>query len=177
MNDIGFESLRNAIVVRAVDDYCDAVRMLSILLDKNEAYRRILLDCKHGRIPKLHTVEEVEAEILVRIKMQEDKLEEVERFFNTEWYKNLCPIGSKYMIKKTKEKSIDDMVNLCINNLSKVKEKNLHSKRTQKSLRQFEILKNFLLSDWLKKLTKRDAESILQYMKSESNCMFCDFSV
>ena len=81
------------------------------------------------------------------------------------------------MIKKTKEKSIDEMVNLCIYNLSKVKEKNLHSKRTQKSLRQFEILKNFLLSDWLKKLTKRDAESILQYMKSESNCMFCDFSV
>ena len=75
MNDIGFENLRNAIVVRAVDDYCDAIRMLSVLLYKDEAYRRILIDCKNGRIPKLHTVEDVEAEILVRIKMQEDKME------------------------------------------------------------------------------------------------------
>ena len=177
MKDIEFEILRNAIVKQAVDDYCAAVRRLVEMNDKDFAIKKIITDGKKGKFPKVSSMAEAEEERLVRIKIQEDNLLEVERFFHTEWYKNLCAIGSKYMINVTKEKAIMDMVNECISGLQAVKAKNLNGKKAQKTLKKFERLKLFLCSDWLKRFTKRDAEAILQYMKAESGCPYCDFTV
>lgn len=177
MNEIGYELLRDAIIMQAIDDYCLEVKRLVWLNTKAYAINKIVADGKKGKRKKEYTLEEAEKERLYRIAHHEDRMKAIERFFDSEWYRNMCAIDGKYIIKKMKDKAIDDMVNMCIFKLKKVKAKNLNSKVSQMTLRQFEMLKSFLLSDWLKKLTERDAETILQRMKSEANCMFCDFSV
>ncbi len=177
MHELGVENLRNAIVEQAVNDYCITVRHIAKLNMKCYAINKIVKEGKKRHYLKDWTLEEAEQERAKRQMLNEAKINQLERFFFSEWYKNICAIDSDYILKATKEKAVDDMVEKCINDLRKVKDKNINTKVSQKRLLEFEILKNFLFSEYLHRFTEKDARSILKYIKEKTNCKHCDFFV
>lgn len=179
MNEIGIDRLREAIVMKAVDDYCAAVKDLARMNMKEHACNKIIKqgykknEDGNGYYRISFTAKEAEEERLHRIKIIESRLAEVERFFFSDWCESLFGIDGQYLLDQTKEKAIDEMVAATIFDLSKITQKNLHTKKSQKALLEFEILKHFLYSEHLPRFTNRRAKDILRYIKSEvKSCVF-----
>ena len=177
MHELGVINLRDAIVAQAVDDYCMAVKRLASLNMKAYSVNKIMDESDKGRGIKCSTMEEAEEERQKRIMLKESQLYDIERFFFSQWFRELSNIDREFILEQTKEKAIDELVWKCISSLNRVTEKNLHTKKSQRALFEYEILKNFLNSAYLPQITERSAEEILRYIKENVRKRSCDFFV
>lgn len=164
-----YESLRNAIIQQAINDYSNAVKKIMYLNDGIRARDEIIKNGLKRQTPKQYTFEEAEKERVDRIKIAQGRLHEVENFFLSSWYKTICTIDCEYMLKMTKEKAIDDMVKKCILLLKEVDEKNFNSAKSKKAIEDYETLKLFLQSEWLEQFTEKTSEYYIGKIKRESN--------
>ena len=173
MYERGIENIRYAIIEQAVYDYIIAVRNIALLNMKCYQINRIVEEGRKDPYkPKYYTVEEAENKRQYRLTMEIIRLNEVEGFFRSQWYDGMCDIGYDEMLMLTKEKSIDEIVDKCIFGLKRVKPKNISTKKSQKALFEYQVLMNFLKSEYLQRFTSRTAEEILEYIKSESKCEY-----
>ena len=139
--DDGAQLLAVGIVRQAVNDYCNCVE--SLAFNNDTKYIRTELE--------ENTRQQTIKEILI-------EMQEIEKFFKSDWYKELCVFDGDYMIKTTKEKSISDMVVLCIARLNKIKRRNRNSKKSLRALEYFRRVKLFLESDYLQRFTDKDCD-------------------
>ena len=102
--DRGVTNIRVGIVRQAITDYIDALGKIRDLEDAIEARKDIIKKAKRGRYPKDLTEEEAEHERLHQIDRQNSKLAEIERFFHSDWYAELCDLDGDWMIARVKEK-------------------------------------------------------------------------
>ena len=101
--DGGVINLRVGIVRQAVMDYMDALGKIRDLEDAEKARKNIIKKAKRSNRPKVFTEEEAEQERLHLIARQNSILAEIERFFHSDWYAELCDIDGDYMLAKVKE--------------------------------------------------------------------------
>lgn len=151
--DAGAYMLSAGIVRQAVNDYCNQVEKLVDLLTVNNI-DSLLADVKHG-------------------------MKKIEEFFKSDWCAELCPFDGDYLIKTTKQKAIDDMVNLCIakfkilNGMKNKKSKTYIIKR-EETIEYYNKLRLFLESSYLEEFTETTCEYYLQKIEKDSKCNICD---
>ena len=102
--DRGVTNIRVGIVRQAVTDYIDALGKIRDLEDAEKARKDIIKKAKRSNRPKVFTEEEAEQERSHLIARQNSKLAEIERFFHSDWYAEICDIDGDYMIARAKEK-------------------------------------------------------------------------
>lgn len=174
---MSYTDLRDGIVNQAVMDYCHYVYRIMQLYNIEKAIEKIKKRGYQSKAKKQLTDEEAEKERMASISKCEDKMEEVKRFFLSDWYDSLVDhkIDGQKIFEMTKEKSVDDLVKSAISRLQRITEKNLKSKASQDSIEFFYELKNFLKSDYLIKLVETPAEEYLKKIEKYTECKFVDF--
>lgn len=106
MNNDGVETLRIAIVTKAVQDYNDCLKKIDRLQDKEKAREKVVKDAARARHPKKLPESMIEFERERKIKELHDQIIQLERFFHSDWYAELCEINGDYMIKKIRERYV-----------------------------------------------------------------------
>lgn len=90
-----FEELANAIVVRAVMDYQEAIRFLK----------------RHPHTPDLDTEEAMQDKrkkaLLNKIIKYEGERDDIERFFQSDWFEFLSKLDGEALLNKVREMEVD----------------------------------------------------------------------
>ena len=102
--DAGAVNLAVGIASQAVNDYIDALKKIYKLQGKESAYKAIRKRALKSKKPRELTDEEAETERLHMIAKKKDMLAEIERFFHSEWYAELCELDGDFMIAKAEGK-------------------------------------------------------------------------
>lgn len=102
--DAGAVNLAVGIVNQAVNDYIDALKKIYKLQNKENSYKAIRKRALKSKKPRELTDEEAETERLHMIAKKKDMLAEIERFFHSEWYAELCELDGDFMIAKAEGK-------------------------------------------------------------------------
>lgn len=105
MGKTGYNNLRYSIVKQAVDDYVLAEKKIKQLNDVDKAIAQIFKEDVKRKARRCYTYADAENERQDKLFFQKSKQADIERFFNSSWYKFLCDIDSDYMIQRTKEKA------------------------------------------------------------------------
>lgn len=171
--DAGAMNLAAGIIKQAVSDFCNYVEEIVFYEDMESGMEKTIEKfAKRG-----FNLTKGEADHWRKVTIYELKLEmnNVERFFHSEWYRELCYMDADFMIKKMKETSIINMCDKVSVKLRRINEKNKSNNASLNTLKEFERLKGFLKSEYLTELTDKSAEYWLEYMLRKSRCIYCDF--
>jgi len=98
-----FENLANGIILQAVKDYKESLKDIKkIVKEQEETLKRKPTQAELNIIYK-----DFKDDLNRKIRIKE----EVERFFDSEWYKQLTSVDSEYLISKLKEEvEYDDTI-------------------------------------------------------------------
>lgn len=109
----GMDELKAAIVKQAVDDYRSASESLNAGLADFKQLKEIALsigqatDAPHDdtEMNKLILGLRKLLEALKTIRQSNEMIQDIEQFFGSEWYKTICDIDPKKIMKKLKEEA------------------------------------------------------------------------
>ena len=170
--EVFYDNIRMGIIKQAVDDYCHAVRRIVELCNTDKVMLRIAEQGLKRKEPKVYTVREAKEEIRCRINLEEAMLQDVEKFFFSDWYKSICTIDGEYIVKETREKAISELIRIIVYKLKEINEKNQNSKRAKEILEEYKALKLFLRSDYLERFTDRSCDSYIREIKRKTSDFF-----
>ena len=98
-----FENLANGIILQAVKDYKESLKDIKKMVKEHqETIKR-----EHSR----EELKRIKKDFRFDLNRKTRVKEEVERFFNSEWFKQLTSVDSEYLISKLKEEvEYDDTI-------------------------------------------------------------------
>ncbi len=106
--DVFYDELRIAIVEQAVKDYMQYAKQIKELqTDIEKVVINIIMQDQKLKNPRNYTYKEAELVRQNRIHIKKTEMQEVEKFFNSPWYKQLCKIDSDCMVKRIREMAIE----------------------------------------------------------------------
>lgn len=102
---MGYNSLRYSIVKQAVDDYVLAEKKIKQLNNVDKTIAQIFKEDVKRKARRCYTYADAENERQDKLFFEKAKQDDIERFFRSQWYKQLCDLDSEYMIQRMKEKA------------------------------------------------------------------------
>ena len=104
-----YENLANAIIERAVEDYIVKVLALNKLLDNKLGWISKFAENEAKRKnPQFYTSTELQAIYQRKVLGVKVEIEDIERFFHSDWYGTLTKVDGQALLKGVKQKIKDE---------------------------------------------------------------------